>query len=121
MSDQQQTDDVKLEPEGWEPPSTLTAEQVLQLAANPDKTGAEVLGWERVAAEPSEGIGIQASGSFQDGVVKITAALEGVEIELTSTVEAMEGGSADLLISAFPMTADAVMAAIVERQEDDRG
>jgi len=37
--------DALLEPEGWEPPDTLTAEQVLQLAANPDKTGAEVLGW----------------------------------------------------------------------------
>lgn len=32
-----------LEPEGWEPPAELSAEQVLALAANPDKLGSEVL------------------------------------------------------------------------------
>lgn len=35
--------DLILEPEGWEPPESLTAEQVLALAANPDARGADVL------------------------------------------------------------------------------
>lgn len=32
-----------LEPEGWEPPPSLTAEQILQLAANPELRGSDVL------------------------------------------------------------------------------
>lgn len=48
-----------IEPEGFEPPETLSAAQVLRLAAEPDKPGAEVLddGWEKYVyptAGPSE-------------------------------------------------------------------
>jgi len=43
-----------IEPEGWEPPETLDAEQVLNLAANPDKTGAEVLDRVAVMQEMSD-------------------------------------------------------------------
>jgi hypothetical protein len=35
--------DKMLEPEGWEPPESLTASEVINLAANPDARGADIL------------------------------------------------------------------------------
>lgn len=52
LSDEEEAElDALLEPAGWEPPDSLDAFQVLALFANPDKTGAEILGTQAAISE----------------------------------------------------------------------
>jgi hypothetical protein len=71
------------------------------------------------AEEFGDPVDIAATGSLHDGTITISVQLGSTKLELTSPVDEMADGTADLLMEVFPTAADRVMAEIIGAQSDE--